>query len=102
MVNALGESASMLLTSVRRPVKRADHERCRAELLDRLLRDLSQVGPVDLLIESRQAHNDQRDRHAIAAAQNCGLARDDISYTHGDPRTEPLRRQPMPHDNSST
>jgi len=90
MVRVLSEEATSLIAHVRRPCTRGVHEVARAELLRALLGGLRDADVLDLVIESRQAHNDHRDRHMIAEAQRRGDANRDLSYGHADPRQEPL------------
>jgi hypothetical protein len=61
----------------------------RSRLLGQLLEGLPPA-VVDVLIESRQAHNDRVDRQVIAAAQRAGRASPDLNYRHARPLEEPL------------
>ena len=90
MLRLLGEHAAAMVVFTRRPIVRRKAETVRAGLIADLLGELRSTGARELLIESRQAHNDERDRHVIAEAQRSGAAQEDLSYGHGDPRSEPL------------
>lgn len=65
-------------------------ERARALLLNRALWDLAELGVAELVLESRQEHNDVRDRRIIAAAQRAGMASPELVYRHERPHSEPL------------
>lgn len=43
-----------------------------------------------LVLESRQEHNDRKDRREIISAQRAGAAPKELVYRHGRPREEPL------------
>lgn len=50
-----------------------------------------QVGGIGTLVmESRQEHNDRKDRREILSAQQAGVAPKGLVYRHGRPREEPL------------
>lgn len=78
-----------------RPVAPTKSERARARCLDRLLWDLATdpalAQVTGLVLESRQEHNDRKDRKIIAAAQRSHRAPDDLRCRHERPDAEPLR-----------
>ncbi len=77
-----------------RPVAPSKTERARALCIGRLLWDLvaeDDLGNVDeLVLESRQEHNDRKDRKIIAAAQRAHRAPASLRYSHAQPSAEPL------------
>jgi hypothetical protein len=89
MLDLLVDHAAALHAYASQPAARRDHEVIRARLLTELLTDLPR-GVLDLLIESRQPHNDRADRQVIAAAQRSGGASPDLDYHHARPLSEPL------------
>lgn len=60
--------------------------RCTWDLLGQL--QLLQVG--GMVFESRQEHNDRKDRREVLGAQQAGVAPKGLVYRHGRPRDEPL------------
>jgi len=58
--------------------------------LKALLWDAGRLGVDDLVLESRQEHNDQKDRQTIMWAQKAGWASADLRYGFARPRDEPL------------
>jgi hypothetical protein len=65
-------------------------ERARALCLRRALWELHVRQLDELVIETRQQHNDQRDRRTILAAKKNGEASDLLAYSFGKPLSEPL------------
>lgn len=43
-----------------------------------------------MVIESRQEHNDRKDRREILGAQRAGVASEGLRYRHARPKDEPL------------
>lgn len=90
MLGVAAAEAAYLVTYVHRPALRRDHESIRAMLLATLLSDLAKNEVIELLIESRQEHNDLRDRRVIVNRQRSGVVSDELDYRHTGPRQEPL------------
>lgn len=65
-------------------------ERARAHCLQRLLWELRSASARELIIESRQKRNNQRDLRTIQVAQTSGWAAADLGYRFGIPALEPL------------
>lgn len=65
-------------------------EQARVRALWSLLAELPDLGVNRLVIESRQEHNDRKDRREILGAQRAGVADSDLVYRHGQPKLEPL------------
>jgi hypothetical protein len=65
-------------------------DRARALCLRALLWELWAADARALVIESRQARNDQKDRRTIVAAQKVGEASPDLRYSFRGPKDEPL------------
>ena len=65
-------------------------EQARVRGLWSLLAELPNLGVNRLVIESRQEHNDRKDRREILGAQRAGVASPDLIYRHGQPKLEPL------------
>lgn len=65
-------------------------EQARVRALWSLLAELPHLGVNRLVIESRQEHNDRKDRREILGAQRVGVAAPDLVYRHGQPKLEPL------------
>ncbi len=76
--------------SVQEPVEPAKLERARALCLQRLLWELLDTDLEELVIESRQDHNDRRDRRTIAHAQRSKTAPPGLAYRFAWPHDEPL------------
>jgi len=68
----------------------ARSERARVLCLNRMLWDLLELGVTELVIESRQEHNDAKDRRTIATAQRLGRAPRQLLYRFERPHAEPL------------
>ncbi|HWF57113.1 MAG TPA: hypothetical protein VG520_02035 [Candidatus Dormibacteraeota bacterium] len=88
MLQVIADHATHLLAYSHRPVVRREHEGARAELLNALLDDLSAANVRELVLESRQDHNDARDRQVIGSRSQRGDA--SLDYRHEGPRQEPL------------
>jgi hypothetical protein len=86
----LAKESTGLFVYGKRPAVRRDHEPARARLLQTMFEDLAPADVLELLIESRQSPNDQKDRHTISALQAAGLASYDLEYIHRLGREEPL------------
>ena len=65
-------------------------ERSRARLVWNLVGDLAQRDVHALVLESRQDHNDRKDRREIHWAVSAGVASAKLVYVHGLPVQEPL------------
>lgn len=65
-------------------------EQARVRCIWNLLVELHDRGVQTVVFESRQEHNDRRDRREIIAAQRDGVAAADLVYHHGRPKEEPL------------
>jgi hypothetical protein len=65
-------------------------ERGRVHCLQGLLADLNGLGVSHLVFETREEHNDAKDRKAIALAQRGGWIAADMRYEFRRPRDEPL------------
>lgn len=88
MLQVLADDASYLFAYSHRPVVRREHEGARVQLPNALLDDLSDANVLELVLESRQDHNDARDRQVIGSRQQQGDA--SLDYRHDGPRQEPL------------
>jgi hypothetical protein len=88
MLQVLADDASYLFAYSHRPVVRREHEWTRAHLLNALLDDLEAANVAEVVLESRQAHNDARDRQVIGAHQQ--KENSILDYRHDGPRQEPL------------
>lgn len=64
-------------------------EQARVRALWSLLAELPNLRANRLVIESRQEHNDRKDRREILGAQRAGVAAPDLVYRHGQPKLEP-------------
>lgn len=73
-----------------RPVSPRRQERARALCLHRLPWDATGLGITELVFESRQARNDQKDRQTILRAQKAGRAPAELTYPFERPSAEPL------------
>jgi len=62
MLQVLSDHATHLFAYSHRPAVRREHESARVLLLNALLDDLSEAKVLELVLESRQDHNDARDR----------------------------------------
>ena len=85
MLGVAAAEAAYLVAYVHRPALRRDHESIRAMLLATLLSDLAKNEVIELLIESRQEHNDLRDRRVIVNRQRSGVVSDELDYRHTGP-----------------
>lgn len=65
-------------------------EQARVRCLWDLLGQLQVVGASTLVLESRQEHNDRKDRREVLSAQQASVAPEGLVYRHGRPREEPL------------
>lgn len=65
-------------------------EQARVRCLWGLLAALKASRIDSVVIESRQEHNDRKDRREILGAQRAGVASDRLSYRHARPKGEPL------------
>lgn len=65
-------------------------DRARALCLEGLLWELEELGIGELLFESRQEHNDAKDRRLIIHTQKTGGAPAQLSYRFERPSMEPL------------
>ncbi len=65
-------------------------EQARVRCLWDLLGQLQAVGADTLVLESRQEHNDRKDRREILSAQQAGVAPKGLVYRHDRPREDPL------------
>jgi hypothetical protein len=65
-------------------------ERARGLALERVLWELRTLSAGHLVLESRQARNDQQDRRRIIGAQRAGRASGDLTYVFRRPDMEPL------------
>ena len=72
------------------PAPTRTHETIRGHLLTELAADLAARDVIDLVIESRQEHNDARDRNVLAQAQSKNRAPSNMNYDHQNPSDEPL------------
>lgn len=75
---------------VHRPTLPRHQARARAQCLKALLWDAKELGVKELVLESRQPHNDQKDRQSIVWAQKAGVAAAELRYGFARPREEPL------------
>jgi hypothetical protein len=64
--------------------------RARAKCLERLLWDLRDQGIDQLVFESRERHNDRKDRLTIVRAQQVGATPKLLGYDFRRPHDEPL------------
>jgi hypothetical protein len=76
--------AHALIPSARR--ERAARERC----LSALAGDLAQRGVGELVIESRQDHQDQRDSRTLLTCRSHGVVPHTLQWRVGRPKSEPL------------
>ncbi len=90
MIDRISELGVGCRAYVCRPVAVRREPRARALCLNGLLWDLWQDDVVELVIESRQEHNDRRDRRTIVGAQRAQRAHPDLSYRFAWPEVEPL------------
>ena len=94
MLDVIAELEVTVIAYTCRPVAATKSERARALCLDRLLWDLTtdpRLAEVTaLVLESRQEHNDRKDRRIIAAAQRSRRAPRELRYRHERPDVEPL------------
>jgi hypothetical protein len=65
-------------------------ERARALCIERLVWDLVELDIDELTFETRQAHNDARDRRTVIHAQKAGVAPGELHYGFERPEAEPL------------
>ncbi len=65
-------------------------EQARVRCIWNLVADLRDREVQTAVFESRQEHNDRKDRREIMAADRDGVAASDLVYRHGRPREEPL------------
>lgn len=65
-------------------------EQARVRCLWNVLSHLRDRGVRTVVLESRQEHNDRKDRREILAAQRAGVATPGLVYCHGRPKEEPL------------
>lgn len=65
-------------------------EQARVRCLWNLLSHLRGRDVRTVVLESRQEHNDRKDRRGILAAQRAGVATPGLVYRHGRPKEEPL------------
>lgn len=65
-------------------------EQARVRCLWNLVAELREREVQTAVFESRQEHNDRKDRREIMAAQRDGVASADLVYRHGRPKEEPL------------
>jgi hypothetical protein len=75
---------------VHQPTGRTRQVRARALCLHALLWDLKEAAVDRLVIESRQDHNDRKDRQTIIRAQRAGIATETLRYSFEGPKDEPL------------
>jgi hypothetical protein len=76
--------AHAIIPSARR--ERAARERC----LSALAGDLAQRGVGELVIESRQDHQDQRDSRTLLTCRSHGVVPHALQWRFGRPKSEPL------------
>jgi len=65
-------------------------EQARVRCIWNLVAELRDRGVQTAVFESRQEHNDRKDRREIMGAQRDGVAAADLVYRHGRPKEEPL------------
>lgn len=88
MLKVISDGASHLFAYGHRPVVRREHENTRGRLLNALVDDLEAIGVLELVLESRQDHNDAVDRQTIGSRDHPTASA--LDYRHDGPRQEPL------------
>ena len=88
MLAVVVQHAVGCLAYVATPARGRAQEAIRQGFLHRLVQDLARHQTIDLVVESRQHHNDQRDSSTlIRARQELSV---DLGYTHLTPADDPL------------
>ena len=88
MLGLLGEVAAHAVAYRITPAPTRHQNEARDRCLNAMAADLG--GVTELLLESRDAMNDVRDRRVIAGAVRRGLIAPGVEYGHRRPREEPL------------
>lgn len=65
-------------------------EQARVRCLWRLLAGMPTFDAATVVLESRQEHNDRKDRREVGNAQRAGLVPSSLVYRHDRPKDEPL------------
>jgi hypothetical protein len=89
MLDQLGELKVMGVAS-RCPIVDGNRERARAKCLRELLWTLRTMGATEIVFESRQRHNDQKDRQTVVGLQKARIVRKDFTYRFDSPLREPV------------
>jgi hypothetical protein len=91
MLRLIAAEASAAVALVATPQPSAATEQARQQLLRELAVSLAaRHRPLELALESREPHNDHRDRHTLATARQRGEIPGDLAYSHSLPSGEPL------------
>lgn len=90
LVSHFAETGVDAFTCAQRAASQRKSEQARVRCLWELTGQLQVREAGSLVIESRQEHNDRKDRREILSAQQAGVAPKGLVYRHGQPRAEPL------------
>ena len=90
MLGALVDVAERVMAYTCQPIPTSKQDRARAQCLKRLLWDLRDLDVDELVFESRDEHNDRKDRRTIVRAQNAQAAPKLLGYDFRRPQEEPL------------
>jgi hypothetical protein len=90
MLEHLAGVATSAMAYACRPISLRQQERARALCLNRLLWDVRDIGVTELVFESRQQRNNQKDRRTIVHAVKSGIASPTLRYRFERPKEEPL------------
>lgn len=90
MLGQIAECGLATSGYVAQPVPSRRQPRARSLCLKALLWDLNGWGVSELIIESRQRHNDRRDGILIVSAQRSGIAARDLRYGWETPSGNPM------------
>lgn len=90
MLGCLAGLGAPVLAYAASPVERPRQDRARALCLERLLWDVWDLGVAGIVFESREDHNDAKDRRSIIQAQRARRADPGLSYDFKRPLEEPL------------
>ncbi|MGH9069231.1 MAG: hypothetical protein ACRD0J_17345 [Acidimicrobiales bacterium] len=90
MLALIAELGLVARAYVLQPVVTHRQDRARALCVNRLLWDLGELGVDQVVFESREEHNDRKDRLTVLRAQKATRAPDQLRYVFRRPNEEPL------------